>query len=697
MVNFTIDEFWSSRLAGIAREETAKAVLGWSFQASEWDEFLFTEAPLTHSTKEFGDEVDPKTCSILLVSAPGAVGKSTLAKQIALKTGSIYVDLAAAEPVGGNFLTGGLARSGKYASWLNGSTSAMIDGLDEAMLKSRREGFEAFLRDVADLAVSREIPTVLFGRTGSVMEAWLHLDDLAPGEVAVLEIGYYDHETAVEFAVASLKSLRQRSGRRNEQHPSVDRDAVKELLGKVRDKQTELDSNRFVGYAPVLQAVAAHVNLYDNPSQLISELEVRGASPLNLQGIVTSILEREQGKLKGLKINQELKEKLYLPDEQLDRLVAEIYGAPPPPLPSSMSPEDRVTYSDALEDWVAQHPFYDKGSQNPPSVVFHAAICAHALLSSSTAREKVAMEELSRGDAANPFLYHFYINASERLGLPSLAPEHVGILYSSIRSSLAQGEFANLFIEDLNDPENAHEWADVEIQVSRFGGEDSFLFNTDIAGPVCFGPHVRDAVVLLPRGKVEIGQGGEVVLVAPVDVQCQVLTLLADRVIVENSPESSEVDTYGVYLQARQYSGSQMSSVPITRSSAKLFVSWPGAEGYPWHDFKVEISTPTDDDPNLYEALRRFRMFVVTCRGLGRNQGIAQSRRKIDSGRMTKGPGQQVLDLMLSEMILYRSHSLYYLSTDRLAQLTQMNYADCMAFQFKPEAIDFVKRALSEP
>ena len=112
MENYTIDGFWTGRLASVTQNPFTRDILGWTFQGQELS--TFKEAPLTHSTRQFGDDADPSSCSILLISAPGAVGKSTLAKQIAFRTGSIYVDLAASEPVGGNFLSGGLARSGQY-------------------------------------------------------------------------------------------------------------------------------------------------------------------------------------------------------------------------------------------------------------------------------------------------------------------------------------------------------------------------------------------------------------------------------------------------------------------------------------------------------------------------------------------------------------------------------------------------------
>ena len=130
--------------------------------------------------------------SIILVSAPGAVGKSTLARQIAFATRSLYVDLATADPVGANTLSGGLAKSGLYEAWQSGSLAMLIDGLDEARLRVTQEAFEAFLSDVVEISAGRAVPTVLLGRTGAVQDAWLFLTDQCGDGIAVLEIGYYE-------------------------------------------------------------------------------------------------------------------------------------------------------------------------------------------------------------------------------------------------------------------------------------------------------------------------------------------------------------------------------------------------------------------------------------------------------------------------------------------------------------------------
>ena len=456
MANYTIGGFWLPQLGPTTtRADHRPLVRGWEFI----DQGLstFKEAPLTLN-EECSQGVDPAECSIILVSAPGAVGKSTLARQIAYRTGSVYIDLAESEPVGGNTLSGGLARSGLYSSWESGQLTVMIDGLDEAKLRVSDEGFQAFLSDVGILSEPRRTQTVVFGRTKAVEDAWLYI----PGShrVAVLEIGYYGIEESIDFADTVLRE--RHPGR---QFKSVDRDALKLLLDRLRN-QTEGDENRFAGYAPVLQAVAERVASEDNAINLINDLNTGGQPPVTLQSITTSILNREQGKLSQIQLQDPtLHGRLYTPEEQLSRLVARSFGTPPPTLPD-MSQEDLRNYIEKVDPWLEEHPFLS-GSDHPRSAVFEAAIKAEALRHEG-AESTAAHLELEKGELANPFLYLFYGREPENEVL-NIRAEHVGVYYNSVRASLANSEMASLSIEDDDDDVI---YAYGEIEIIRRGLQD---------------------------------------------------------------------------------------------------------------------------------------------------------------------------------------------------------------------------------
>jgi hypothetical protein len=673
MHDYTIQDFWKPRLS-VQRMPSANLIGGWSFA----DRGLptFKEAPLDLS-RELNENADPFRSAIVPVSAPGAVGKSTLARQIAFETGTVYVDLAKAEPVGSNTLVGGLVKSGLYDGWQAGVVGILIDGLDEARLRVTQEAFEAFLRDVDQLSSGRSVPTVLFGRTGAIQDAWFVLNN-----TAVLEIGYYGPEAAADFAEALLRAKRPNSA-----HAASERNAIELLLSRLRE-QTEIDGDRFAGYAPVLQAVAERVIREGNASALVAEIEA-GAQPVTLHTVVSAILDRERSKLGTLPFSDPLlMEKLYSADEQLDRLIALIYQLPPPGMPR-LSPEDARVYDAALKTWVPEHPFLG-GRDAPSSAVFDAAIAVRALKRNNSA-ELALNRELARGAAsANPFLAEFYAPQAKGGELTFLPPQHIGIVYSSLRARLSLGDTASLLVEG---PEEGAEdeilRAEVEITLGRRGSDRAqyLRFESDQTGPIRLGAQVEDIDITVPHTRVEIGPGPEALLIAPISVQCETLSLTANRLIVETAQDRSDA---AVFLEAAQYEGA-ITSVPIMRGAVSLSTSWPGVRGHPWTSFATSPSPVSD--PRIDEALRRLRKFVIAFRSHSKGN-LARYRAKLDHARMTKGSGKAVLDILLSEGILSIAGNMYVLDPDRLATRVGTNYTDCMARRFGEMTIEFVRQAL---
>ena len=672
MTNYTLDYFWKNRLPQ-HRPLVSSPLRGWHYAPSGLA--TFREAPLTESDG-LGAEGDASTSAIILVSAPGAVGKSTLARQIAALTGAIYVDLAEAEPVGGNTLSGGLFRSGISNEWQTGNAAVLIDGLDEARLRVTQEAFEAFLSDVAAMAKDREVPTVLFGRTGAVQDAWLVLTDKLP--VAVLEIGYYGPDAASEFAYAHLP--------KDSPHLAVARKAVDLLLNRLRE-DTSGDGDRFAGYAPVLQAVAERVAQEGNPSALVSQVE-KGEQPVTLQTVVEAILEREHQKLQALVLEDTgLASKLYRPAEQLQRLVARVYRGAMPSLPS-MSPKDAQTYAAALDTWVPEHPFLD-GSVNAASAVFEAVLAAEALRSRPTA-DVALTKELAKGATANPFLSEFYFDDEGERFLP---PALIGVIYASLRARLSIGDTASLLIDGAEEGDDLETLrAEVEISLFRHDADRTTVLRLDSeqTGTVRLGSHIEDVEVFTPLAKVEIGGASESVLIAPVSVQCGELVLSTERLVVEAASGSAES---AVFLEAERSDTGALGTVPTLHGNVTLSVAWPGSANHPWTSF---ATAPTPhQDPRTEEALRRFRKFVIAFRSHSKGS-LKRYGAKIEHERMTKGVGRAVLQHLLNTGILTPDGSMYTLHPDKLAKEAGTSYGPCMARQFSAKAVAFAEAAIAQ-
>ena len=77
-MNFTIESFWKNLLSA-RKSGTSNAVKGWKHIEDSLPTFV--EAPIS-LVEGFVDD-NPYNSDVILVSAPGAVGKSTLAREIA--------------------------------------------------------------------------------------------------------------------------------------------------------------------------------------------------------------------------------------------------------------------------------------------------------------------------------------------------------------------------------------------------------------------------------------------------------------------------------------------------------------------------------------------------------------------------------------------------------------------------------------
>jgi hypothetical protein len=316
-MTYSISAFWKVRLAGVVGSSVPK-LPGWSTQ-------LESNASFVEADLHIRSEYDNLSAPIWLVAAPGAVGKSTLAKEISAQTGAAYLDLAKADTVAGNYLTGGLVYNELLDAWRKSQTTVLIDALDEARLRVTQNSFEDFLRDIKRLSENRSLPTVLFGRVGIIEETWLSLNEEGLN-CPIFDIDFFDSACAEQFVIAALHRLSTDTLRYGhlsaslKAHPSVYQNAAKTFVGHLAQISAS-DGARFVGYAPVLEAVATDLAVVPNPANLQTSIN-RTLTTQVLRQLTENILGREATKVREQLENvaEITKATLYTPSEQLERL-----------------------------------------------------------------------------------------------------------------------------------------------------------------------------------------------------------------------------------------------------------------------------------------------------------------------------------------------------------------------------------------
>lgn len=681
-MDLTIANFWTKILPEPShhhRHHRDTDVPGWNTTPTLEIEGDFIEAPL-HTTSE----LDPSRCSVLLVSAPGAVGKTTLARQICAHTGSVFVDLASAGTVGADTLVGGLYRANLLDSWTEGRLSLIIDALDEARMRVTEASFLDFLEEVARLASQQQSQprVVLFGRTGAIDDAsyGLEASGLQEEQIGVMEIGFYGSAKSEEFAGSVLREIRQR---RHAATPGeVEQRAISLILDRLR-AQTGADGKRFSGYAPVLRAVAERVaDETGNMQTFVNEItDDPHAPPITLDRITNDILERDQKKVSILvgELRESVLEQLYSPEEQLDRLSAKLYGTPLPILPPHMRPPEIDAYVAAIDNWMQEHPFLD-GRGRPSCAVFEAQVCVHALRRHMS--ETALSRQLELGRKANPFLLELYSSGTRGSDTDPkrIAAEHLGILYASVRSRLLRGEWASLEVYEPDD----YEYGDpleAEITIGR-NTEETLLLEAvvDATVSVKFGPDVEDVSIDAASSvDVEFGCGSAYVnLVTPVSIVCKNLLIHSQQMVVSSQPGRIGQGTEVAYLDAQNLFSDIQKTPRVHGQATALEVDWKWDREtypYPWTGYEAGEDVTPIADPAIEEIHRRLRKFVVVCKaGLGE---LGRHASKFENTRMRRGWGSRVLDALVEKRVFRKVGQFYHLDVSRLSAVTGLTYGDC--------------------
>lgn len=309
---------------------------------------------------------------IIIFSAPGAAGKSALAKYISYKYNGIYWDLSKIK-LGENSFHGTLLRAMNYdklvdffSNLRNGKNVLVIDAFDEAELISGRASIEYLLNDINEVTKEGAMPAVLlFART----ESAIFISDFCENnniQYSQYEISFFEEYNAKDFIKKRILQNDKKASLTLAIDTCIDEQfaAIKRLLGD------ESIAKSFIGYAPVLEALASSFDEEKNTMKLLVSIKENDISGTNIiYKILEDLLIREQKKVScGLSEKWRKKyptfsewNKLYTIKEQIIRIVEYIIFKE-----VSMDTfydenilEDELysEYIESLKGFIPQHPF----------------------------------------------------------------------------------------------------------------------------------------------------------------------------------------------------------------------------------------------------------------------------------------------------------------------------------------------------
>jgi hypothetical protein len=454
--------------------------------------------------------------------------------------------------------------------------------------------------------------------------------------------------------------------------------------------ETSADGLQFAGYAPVLEAVATVIASESNPVKINDTVEsiVKGQI---LKRVTTEIMEREAGKLSNqlaATVAGVNPDGLYTPDEQLSRLASLVLGVGSPKLPSTLPQHAVAAYEEAVQSFLLQHPFLDNKTQKPASAVFGACILAAALTGDDADLASAAQRFSSEGtNTPNPFLLTFYkLALRDRNVIPA---EHVGLLYASLEATAGMGETVRLYVGEGEEERSLA----VEMSLLRHNDEkDTYEFSTVAGGELRFGRRVEGITVDADDIDVELGNGGQLELVAPVAVKARNLVLNCGELVVKRVHWRSSYEEEVVFLEAAQVIANHDLRPPTVKPRVKLEVAWPGSKVYPWTSFASEGGE--DSDPRIADAQRALRRLCLAFQANGKGR-LARYKGKIEHFRMTKGPlGIALRHRLLADKVLLLEGEMYFLDPDVLGRVVGVSFLDLNQKRYSPESRCYLQKVL---
>ena len=650
---------------------------------------------------------------IIVVSAAGAVGKSTLAREIACALGLPLWDLALSGPVAQYSLLGllqqgfGVPAQSKIQQMLaSGELGFVIDALDEARVKATEVAYHAFIRDIAELArTASGVGFILLARSQVAETTWLILEESGV-PTRLLTIEYFTRDQAKTYIKRRVESMGGRGATVMLDHPKpfaqardLIFDHLEHAISATGDERSAA-TDAFLGYAPVLDAIAVLLAGEENLSRTIEELTrgLRVAETTHvgvLEGVVHRILKREQEEKLLHNIKPQLVplavqanwsdwELLYSAKEQCARLVARILRTSSG-LTLGIPVALRQPYEEAVEITLPEHPFLIDGIR-PANAVFESYLLAYVLRNGPDSLVPAVDARLSDvGYKPTRLFADFYLDQVRRSGAPQIPLDHVGWLYDAMLSAESEDLHLALSIdgpEPTDSDDGREELVDAEFEWFGRGSDsewrrlrtEEFQIIIRPSDTLRIGRYIRRATVTLPS-KVALGRPGAEFEIGPnVSILCKHLHVDADRLVVgghsRTTPEGGDADD-GVVLEALSYSGTVETHPTAT---VALSVSWPGSDAFPWTDFSRERRRTPSGGDKLHEAYRRFRRIVMTLRSHGRGS-LARTRRKIEHERVMQGRlGRELLAKMIIDGVFVLKGDFYHWNPDVATKLIDVSW-----------------------
>lgn len=655
--------------------------------ASDSDSFFVRHTPINPYIKPSFSKVDfPKERpSILLVSAIGASGKTTVAHAISLEVQLPILDLAKHKAVGDNTLTGILTTAyplnivGTVLEGLqHGEYGIIIDGIDEGRTKTTEQGFEAFLDDLLKRSKGSAAPAIIvFGRSQVILNTWIYLDDKG-ADVGLVELDPFSLKQAKEYIDSHVE------GNNPTQKGTYvqARDLILAKLGAAFSADTPEErgeQNRFlsfIGYPPVLDAISTLLQTEKNYYSLCQSLGPATSGQLETKLLVdiSEYLLRREHTDKALPNfieeiandagpeKQEFLQSLYMAEEQCARVLSRALNQQ---FPRRLIDDDSLNerYEGAVGEWSNEHPFLEEGRVR--NVVFAAFAVARCALSNIREYRDLAYSYFVEHQPTYHFLYIF----DELVHDATVEVRYFNTLIQSVSESVGvnanvSAEITGSDWEEFGGDELQELDAGVELVITiEFPDRNqkrSFVFNgkIGIAESILMGPSLVNASVTVPCA-VDLTASSAIESMGSCSISARRVNIKAPALTLHQiSKRDTGEETYFL-INAHIVKG-HVDEVS-TRAGLMKIRCVENNVNYLLSKYIMKAEVPTKD-AMLSEKYRRLRRIFFEFASHSKG-GLAKYRQKIEHERVLRGNiGWLLLNALVSEGVLKKDVRFYHVN-----------------------------------
>lgn len=633
--------------------------------------------------------------SVILVSAVGATGKTTLAQILSHDTGLPLLDLSAHKPVGDNTLTGLLTTAFRvddlsrvFEGISQGSFGVVIDGIDEGRSKTTEKGFEAFLDDVARLCQgSSSTSFVLLGRTQTLEESWLYLTEKGIS-TGLITISPFDAESARAYIDAFADGP---GSGQSAEYRQVRDTILTTLSAAFNDSTPEGEHSflSFIGYAPVLDAIVTLLQEEHNYYRLGGELNAGAVNDVEIEllhRISSYVLRREKEQkvvpnilvplVADMPSNEQerITHSTFGVEEQCMRLVAHCLRRPLAPGWIGVPLLDE-RYEAQLVTFLPEHPFVT--DYRFRSAVFEAVALGTLILSAKPEAVQLALDYVD----SHKHNYHLVYLLHQMAGGRAIPISVLRVLLGAAQEFRSRTASVEVSVEG---PEQGDGEAtplaeqEVEIQVEIVMGDDgsksrSFDFRSmlETGTPVRLGYRLSSIFVSLP-GEILIDGPNEIEITAPAEICARRIALQSPALVLR--PAAATAVPKHVVLEAESLE-STVGKIAANGIAFVLSVSDRSGLSYPAIQY-VEDKKGSFRDPLLKEKYLRLRRILVHFRSHSKG-ALAKYRPKIEHERVLRNAlGEEILRRCLKDKILTLDGSFYFLEPGAVNEHLGISYDD---------------------